>query len=160
MSERQVERYSIFLDTQSLLCFLHLNWNVNWCDPSAVAAVLWPWGYKLRTEASMLKVVEQKDCNLLVLFLKDFIHLFESEREEWERERGRTWAGGKAEREEEVDSLLSRDSKLGLDSRTPRSWPEPKADTQQTEPSRRPVILVLDEHTLELSTSRHIIWGN
>ena len=40
------------------------------------------------------------------------------------RERGRG-ADGKGE----AGSLQSRESNLGLDLRTPGSWPEPKADT-------------------------------
>ena len=35
---------------------------------------------------------------------------------------------GRAEGEGEADSLLSRESYMGLNPRTLRSWPEPKAD--------------------------------
>ena len=45
-----------------------------------------------------------------------------------ERERERASAGGKAEAEGEAGSLLSREPKVGLDPKTPRSGPEPKAD--------------------------------
>ena len=43
---------------------------------------------------------------------------------EWAQAEG----GGVAEGEEEADSSLSRDPNAGLDPRTPKSWPEPKAD--------------------------------
>ena len=37
--------------------------------------------------------------------------------------------GGQAEENGEADSPLSREPEAGLNPRTPRSWPEPKADT-------------------------------
>ena len=57
-------------------------------------------------------------------FFKDFIYL--------RREREST------EGEGEADSLLSREPDMGLDPRTLRSQPEPKADSQPTEPPRGP----------------------
>ena len=44
------------------------------------------------------------------------------------RERERAPAEGTAEGEGEADSPLSREPKVGLDPRTPRSFPEQKAD--------------------------------
>ena len=60
-------------------------------------------------------------------YFKDFIYLFETERE---RERAHTRGGewGGAEGEGEADSPLSREADVGLDPRTLGSWPEPKAD--------------------------------
>ena len=51
------------------------------------------------------------------------------EEKEGERER----AGGGAEAEGEADSSLSRESDVGLDPRTLRSWPVPKADACLTD---------------------------
>ena len=42
-------------------------------------------------------------------------------------ERERAQAGGAAEGEGEADFLLSREPDVGLDLKTLRSWPEPKA---------------------------------
>jgi len=53
---------------------------------------------------------------------------------ERERERMRT------EGEEEADSPLSRETDAELNPRTLRPRPEPKADTQSTEPPRRPTM--------------------
>ena len=52
--------------------------------------------------------------------------------------RRRAQAGREAEAEGEADSPLIWESDLGLDSRTLRSWPEPKADVKLTEPCRCP----------------------
>ena len=52
--------------------------------------------------------------------------IWEREREHacmWERERG----GAEEERKSQADSLLSAEPKVGLDLRTPRSWPESKS---------------------------------
>ena len=43
-----------------------------------------------------------------------------------------------ADREGEADSLLSKEPDKGLDPRTLRSRPEPKADTQPTELPKHP----------------------
>jgi len=40
--------------------------------------------------------------------------------------------------EGEAGSPPSREPDAGLDPKTPRSWPEPKADAQPTEPRRHP----------------------
>ena len=45
------------------------------------------------------------------------------------KQRERAQAGGVAEGEGEAGSPPSRELNMGLDSRTPGSWPEPKADT-------------------------------
>ena len=61
-----------------------------------------------------------------VLFLKDFIYLFDRERDsQREREHKQGGVG-----EEEAGSQGSRQSDMGLDPspRTPGSRPEPKAD--------------------------------
>ena len=40
----------------------------------------------------------------------------------------------------EADSMLSREAHAGLDPRTLRSQPEPKADAQTTDPHRQPKV--------------------
>ena len=64
---------------------------------------------------------------LITVFQKYFlfIHL---------RERERAQAGGEAKGEGEADSPLSWEPNVGLDPRTWRSQPEPKADTQPSKP--------------------------
>ena len=76
-------------------------------------------------------------CFLFLIFLT-FIYF-------WETERGRVWAGeGQRERETQnskqaAGSELSAQSPTwGPNSQIVRSWPEPKSDTQPTEPRRRP----------------------
>ena len=53
-----------------------------------------------------------------------------------------SWGGGgrecSAEGKGDTDSPLSWEPDAGLDSRTPESRPEPKADAQPTEPPRHP----------------------
>lgn len=61
-------------------------------------------------------------------FFKDFIYLFDRE-----REGGRVQAGG----ERETGSLLSKKPIEGLDPRTLRSSSELKADASVTKPPRR-----------------------
>ena len=53
---------------------------------------------------------------------QDFIYLFDTQREHKQEEQ---------QGEGEAGSPLSRDPNEGLDSRTPNSRPEPKADTYQ-----------------------------
>ena len=48
---------------------------------------------------------------------------------------------GGAEAEGEADSSLSRELDVGLDPRTPGSWPELKADAHANEPPRCPSLL-------------------
>ena len=63
-----------------------------------------------------------------------------------ERERDRAWAG-EVQRERETQNpkqapgseLSAQSPTRGSNSRTARSWPEPKSDAQPTEPPRRPV---------------------
>ena len=65
-----------------------------------------------------------------------FIYLRWGERE---REREHISGGGRGtEGKGEAGSMLSREPNVGLDPRTPRSWPEPKADALLTEPPRCP----------------------
>ena len=72
------------------------------------------------------------------LFLM-FIHF-------WETERDRVWAGEGAERERETQNpkqapgaeRLAQSPMRGSNSQTARSWPEPKSDTQPTQPPRHP----------------------
>jgi len=45
-----------------------------------------------------------------------------------------------AEAEGEAGSPLSKEPDVGLDPRTPGPQPEPKADTQPTEPHRHPRV--------------------
>jgi len=52
---------------------------------------------------------------------KDFIYSFE-------KERKRAWAVGGAEGKGEADSPMSVEPDTKLNPRTPRPWPEPKAD--------------------------------
>ena len=73
-------------------------------------------------------------------FLKCFIYF-------WERARDRAWVGeGYRERETQNRKLApgseqsAQSPTRGSNSRTARSWPEPKSDAQQTEPPRRPMI--------------------
>ena len=54
---------------------------------------------------------------IFLFFFKDFIYLFDRQRSQVGREAGK-----------EAGSLLSREPDVGLDPRTPRSWPEPKAE--------------------------------
>ena len=63
------------------------------------------------------------------IYFKIFIYLRE-------RKQERAWAGGEAEEEGEANFPLSREPDVGLNPRTPRSWPELKAGTSPTEPSR------------------------
>ena len=65
---------------------------------------------------------------------KDFIYLFEGERERG-REKAHKWGGG-AEGEREADFPLSREPNSGLDPRTLRWWPELKADWATQAPQR------------------------
>ena len=53
------------------------------------------------------------------------------------------WKQGKLLAEKGADSPLIREPEAELDPRTLRSWPEPKADTSPTEPSRRPEFLYI-----------------
>ena len=53
-----------------------------------------------------------------------------------EQERGERVQAGAAEEEREGGSPLSKESNVGLDSRTLGPQPEPKADTELTEPPR------------------------
>ena len=71
-----------------------------------------------------------------VLFFKDFIYLFERERES-KREREHKWGGG-AERKGEADFPLSSEPDSGLDPRTLKSCSELKADASHTEPPKLP----------------------
>ena len=57
-------------------------------------------------------------------FLKDFLSLFDREREREHKQGER-----QAEEEGEAGSPMSRDPDSGCHPRTPRSRPEPKADT-------------------------------
>ena len=49
---------------------------------------------------------------------------------------------GAAEREGEAGSPPSRKSNVGLDPRALRTQPEPKANTQPTEPLRHPFLMI------------------
>ena len=70
----------------------------------------------------------------------------------WQRERDRAWVGeGQRERETQNQKQApgsepsAQSLTQGSNSRTTRSWPEPKSDTQPTEPPRCPwsaVILI------------------
>ena len=55
----------------------------------------------------------------------------------WKEQTGKHEQGG--EGEGETDFPLSRGTNAGLHPRTLRSWPEPKADGQLTEPPRCPL---------------------
>ena len=57
---------------------------------------------------------------------------------ERERERVRMSRGEEVDGKGDADFPLSREPDMGLDPRTLRSQPEPKADTLLTEPSRHP----------------------
>ena len=78
------------------------------------------------TLMTALATLRQYLVHLFVFVLKDFIYLFERDRE---REKEQEW-WGRTEGEGEADSLLRREPNVGLDPRTPGSWPEPKADAQ------------------------------
>ena len=76
--------------------------------------------------------------NHIIIIKKYFFYLFL-------RDRGRVWAGeGQRERETQNpkqapgSELLAQSPTWGLKSQTVRSWPEPKSDTQPTEPPRYP----------------------
>ena len=70
-------------------------------------------------------------------FFKDLIYLREST---WDRakstngEEVESQEGGQREREKQAPP--NREPDVGLNPRTPRSWPEPKADASLTEPPR------------------------
>ena len=64
---------------------------------------------------------------LFFLFKRYFTHLFGKGRERV-RERNYKQGEWEAKGEGEADSSLSREPKVGLDPRTPRSFPEQKAD--------------------------------
>ena len=57
-----------------------------------------------------------------------------------------------AEEEGEAISSMNREPNVGLDPRTPRSWPEPKADALPTEPPRCP------KNAEDLSQIRRGVW--
>ena len=63
------------------------------------------------------------------LFFKKILFIYLTE-----RKCERAQEGGAAEAEGETDCPLSRKPNTGLDPRTLRTWPEPKADAQPTEP--------------------------
>ena len=71
---------------------------------------------------------------IFIKFLKDFIYLFDGERET-ASERGNTSRGSGRGR----SRLPAEEPDAGLDPRTPGSRPEPKADFT-TAPPRRPQI--------------------
>ena len=73
----------------------------------------------------------------IIYFLEDFVYLFERERACVHT----TWLGERVQGEREKQILLiSREPDKGLNPRTPRSWLEPKTDTELTKPSRHPII--------------------
>ena len=78
-------------------------------------------------------------------FPNDFIYVFFCV---WERETTSMSWGKEAEREGESGSLLSRGPDVGLDPRTPGSWPELKAEAQPTEPPRCPPFFQLIDFCL------------
>ena len=63
------------------------------------------------------------------IIIKDCIYLRKKE-----CKQGKQQAEGKGE----ADSALSREPHVGLDPRTPGSWPEPEADASLTVPPRSP----------------------
>ena len=80
----------------------------------------------------------------------------------WERERDRAWAGeGQRERETQNpkqaprSQLSAHNLTWGSDSQTVRSWPEPKLDSQPTEPSRHPWLLFYRGY----GRSGSVVWG-
>ncbi|XP_044922166.1 protein LTO1 homolog isoform X2 [Mustela putorius furo] len=74
-----------------------------------------------------------------LFFLRLYLFVGHTERER-EHKRGERQAEG----EGETDSLLIREPDAGLDPRTPRSCPEPKAAASLTEPRGRPCVLPFD----------------
>lgn len=85
---------------------------------------------------------------------------------------GRDGRGAKGEGKGEADSLLNREPDMGLNPRIQRSQPEPKSDTQLTEPARHPLTSYsqeiwwlekkLNSRKKQLATSRiqHILQDN
>ena len=101
---------------------------------------------KLRKELGTYKITFIENSNLFFFlnFLKMFLFIFEREGmceheqgRSTERGRHRIWNGLQALRHQH------RAQCGGLNSWTTRSWPEPKMDTQPTEPPRRPSNLFL-----------------
>ena len=82
-------------------------------------------------------------------FKKDFIYLFDRERHS---KKGDT-AGGVGEGE--AGFPWSREPNAGLYPRTPRSWPEPKADSQLTEHPGAPICSLF--HQLWISSQLNTI---
>ena len=66
--------------------------------------------------------------HFLFFFLRLYLFIWERIHKWWEGTEGKR----------EAVSLLSGEPNRGLNPRTPRSWPEPKANTQPTEPPRCP----------------------
>ena len=60
---------------------------------------------------------------------------------EREKERASKQGELQAEGEGEAGSPLRREPNVGLDPRILRSWPEPKADAEPTEPPRYPRMI-------------------
>ena len=79
----------------------------------------------------LLQYLMQLPENFLKLLKKVFIYLREREKEStrrgWAVVRGGRQGKGKREREKQK-SQLSREPNVGLNPRTPRSYPEPKVD--------------------------------
>ena len=81
----------------------------------------------------------------LFKFFLTFIHF-------WETERDRVWEG-EEQRERETQNVKqapgseppAQSPTQGSNPPTARSWPEPKSDTEPTEPPRRPKILTFSK---------------
>ena len=112
---------------------------------------MWFWlkllGYALFLNSIVILILlkAEKLCSSFVLvchitFFKKIIYLFERV-----RERAHARTVGSSGAEGEVDSSLSREPNVGLNPRTPRSWPESKVDALPTEPPTCPCCMTSDE---------------
>ena len=95
-------------------------------------------GQCAKPQGTLKEIFFLSSTNCVFVFFNVYLFLREGQRQRDSRERG-THNTKQAPGSE----LSAQSSTRGSSPQTTRSWPEPKLDAQQTEPSRRPMVIVL-----------------